>query len=264
MTVACIARVLRVATLLVGAFTVAPLAAQDRAAPAPVRVERGWPLAADGLVKIHNYVGRVRLIGWDRDSVHVSGTVAAHLSIFGGGTRAGIKLGPDGGQREARDVADLIVRVPAGANVSVRGAATDIEAEGLVTAADLSTVGGRITVRGAPQSLVAEAMDGSVTVSGTPSVFRARTATGAIVFDGAALDLALRTVSGAIDVRGGPVGTARLESIAGDVQFHATVQREGQITIETHGGDIEAVVPKESLSRVTARSFRGTARVRPR
>lgn len=238
--------------------------AQSAPAAPTVRVDRGWALAPNGLVKVHNYVGRVRLIGWDRDSVHVTGTVAAHLTIFGGGTRSGIKLGPDGGQREPRDVADLVVRVPAGANVSVRGAATDIEAEGLVSSADLSTVGGRITVRGAPQSLVAEAMDGSVTVSGTPTVFRARTATGAIVFDGAAFDLSLRTVSGSIDVRSGPIGSARLESIAGSVRLDATLQREAQVTIETHGGNIEAIVPKESLSRVTARSFRGTARVRPR
>ena len=71
-------------------------------------------------------------------------------------------------------------------------------------------------------------------------------------------------MSGPIAVRGGPIGTARLESVAGSVQLDATLQREGTVAIETHGGDIDVVVPKSQLSRIIARSFRGTARVRPK
>lgn len=228
----------------------------------PQRIARGWALAPTGLVKIHNYVGRVRVIGWARDSVDVTGTAAQHLQFLGGGTRDAIKLGPDGGQRDPRDAADLVVRVPAGATVSVRGASTDIDVEGLVNAVDVSTVSGRISVRGGAQSITVESMDGAVVVSGSPTVLRGRTASGTFSFDGTAVDLSVRTVSGTIDVRSGSIGSARLESIAGSVRMDAILQREGTVTIETHGGDIDVAVPKAQLSRVNARSFRGTARLR--
>lgn len=253
------ARIMSAALVVsLGLLSSGALAAQT----APRRIARGWALAPTGLVKIHNYVGRVRVIGWARDSVDVSGTVASHLEFMGGGTRDAIKLGPDGGQRDARDAADLVVRVPAGATLSVRGAATDIDVEGLVNSVDVSTVSGRIGVRGGAQSITVESMDGAVTVTGSPTVLRGRTASGPFTFDGTSVDLSVRTVSGVIDVRNGPIGSARLESIAGSVRVDATLQREGTVTIETHGGDIDVAVPKAQLSRVNARSFRGTARLR--
>jgi hypothetical protein len=234
----------------------APALAAQRA------VDLRWALDADGAVKVFNYVGRVRVVGWDRDSVVVTGTTASHLRMFGGGSRAGIKLGTEGDQRTAADSAILVVRVPVGANVWVRGAATDIEVEGLIGTVDVGTVSGRVSLRGSPRSAMVETMDGTLQVRGAPTVLRAKTASGRLEFTGAAREAVLGTVSGTVFVRGGPLGRTRIETVAGAVDLDATLETDAQLTIETHSGDIVAYVPKGSLSKVIARSFRGAISVR--
>lgn len=227
-------------------------------------VDQRWALDPDGAVKIYNYVGRVRVVGWDRDSVVVTGTIAPGLRIFGGGSRAAVKLGAEGDQRTAADSAVLLVRVPVNANVWVRGAATDIEIEGLVGSVDVGTVSGRLTLRGSPRSAVVETMNGALLVRGAPTVLRAKTASGTLSFDGAVTEAVFGTVSGRVEVRAGPLGRVRIESVAGDVDLEAALQTDGDITIETHSGNVDARVPKSSLPRVHVRSFRGTVRVHER
>lgn len=227
-------------------------------------VDQRWALDSDGAVKIYNYVGRVRVVGWDRDSVVVTGSVAPGVRIFGGGSRAAVKLGAEGGQRGAADSAVLLVRVPVGANVWVRGAATDIEIEGLVGSVDVGTVSGRLTLRGSPRSAIVETMNGALLVRGAPTVLRAKTATGSLTFDGAAAEAVLGTVSGRVEVRAGPLGRVRIESVAGDVDLEAALQTDGDVTIETHSGNVDARVPKSNIPRVHVRSFRGTVRVHER
>lgn len=228
-------------------------------------VDEGWALDADGIVKIHNYVGSVRVIGWDRDSVHVGGQRASHLQFFGGGTRRGIKLGPDGGQRSARDVADLVIRVPRGADVAVRGASTDIVVEGLIGIVDAATVVGRLVVEASPRALTAETMDGALRVRGNPATLRARTASGRLEFSGAAQDATLRSVSGRIVVSGGPIQLLRAETISGDIDFDARLARSADVALESHSGHIDAKGQKAGAgAKISARSFRGTARTLPR
>lgn len=248
-------RLLSILTLIALA---APALAAQRA------VDQRWALDPDGSVKIYNYVGRVRVVGWDRDSVVVTGTIAAGLRIFGGGSRAAIKLGAEGNQRTASDSAVLLVRVPVNANVWVRGAATDVEVEGLVGTVDVGTVSGQLTLRGSPRSAIVETMNGALSVRGAPTVLRAKTASGPLTFQGAAAEAVFGTVSGRVEVRAGPLGRVRIESVAGDVDLEAALQTDGEVTIETHSGNVDARVPKSSIPRVHVRSFRGTVRVHER
>lgn len=250
---------MRTLLLLLGAsLLAAPSLAAQRA------VDQRWALDPDGAVKIYNYVGRVRVVGWDRDSVVVTGSVAPGLRIFGGGSRAAVKLGAEGEQRSAADSAVLLVRVPVNANVWVRGAATDIELEGLVGSVDVGTVSGRLTLRGSPRSAIVETMDGALIVRGAPTVLRAKTASGTLSFDGAVTEGVFGSVSGRVEIRAGPLGRVRIESVAGDVDLEAALQSEGEVTIETHSGNVDARVPKSSIPRVHVRSFRGTVRVHER
>lgn len=248
--------------LLLGAAPLAtPLAAQRQ-------VTRGWPLDPDGAVKIHNYVGRVRIVGWDRDSVAVTGTVPARLALFGGGDRSGVKLAVDGEQRGAADSAVLEVRVPAGADVWVRGAATDIEVHGLIGTVDVGTVGGRVLVAGSPRNLTAETMEGALTIHGSPETLRAKTAGGPLEWEGRASEAHLVSVSGRIHVTGGPFERARIESITGAVRVQGSLRTDGRLTIETHSGQVDLHLPRNAPVRldVDAASVSGTGivtRVRP-
>lgn len=236
-----------------GILSLAALAALTaRPAAAQQRVERGWPLDPDGAVKVYNFVGRVRIVAWDRDSVAVTGTIPATHRFFGGGARGGVKFGVDGDQRELADAAVFEVRVPAGANVWVRGAATDIEASGLIGIVDIGTVSGRVVVTGAPRSLTAESMSGAVEVRGSPETLRAKTASGALTWDGGAQDAHLVSVSGTIRVAGGALERARVESVTGAVRLAASLRPDARVTIETHAGEVELFLPRAAPLRLDA------------
>src|SRR5690606_32728591 len=140
--------------------------------------ERQWALNPDGQVKIFNFVGSVRVVGWDRDSVSVTAPLPAGRRLFGGGDRSALKFGVEGEQRGPEHSAVLVVRLPANASVWIRGAATSIAVEGLIGIVDVGTVSGALRVRGSPRVLTAETMNGLLDVEGSPEVLRAITASG--------------------------------------------------------------------------------------
>lgn len=246
-----------IGVVIVAAVAVAarPGGAQ-RPAATQQTIQRGWPLAPDGSVKIHNLVGRVRIVGWDRDSVAVNGTVPATLRFYGGGGRSGVKLGVEGDQHGEASAAVLTVRVPATANVAVRGASTDIEVEGLLGTVDLATVSGRLHATGSPRALTVETMDGALTVLGSPEVLRARTASGALVWEGTAREATLTTVDGPVRVSQGPLERARVETISGRITVNATLQAAADLSIQTHGGSIDLTLGAGTPIHISADAAR--------
>lgn len=215
------------------------------------RVERGFALAAKGSVKIYNYSGSLRIIGWDRDSVHVAGTADAGARIFGGGSRDGVKLGVEGaGPGTPR--ADLVVRVPATAQVWARGAATAVAVEGLIGSVDVGSVGGDVRIEGAPSDLVVETMDGALEVLGSPGTLRARTASGALTWRGSGDGASLASVSGRVTAERGPLGAVRIETVTGNVVLAAALRSDASIVIESHAGSVELRIPTDTPFSVTA------------
>src|SRR2546425_11632790 len=93
------------------AFAVALLARQ---ATAQTRTDERWPLDSGGSERIMNPFGRVRVLGWDADSLAVSARLERQAGrFFAAGDVHVRKLGggpPDGGAG-----ADLGVHVPRGA-----------------------------------------------------------------------------------------------------------------------------------------------------
>lgn len=237
--------------LLAAAAVAAPVLATPTLG-AQQRVDRRWPFDADGAVKVFNFVGSVRVIGWDRDTVAVTGTIPAGFTFFGGGSRAGVKFGIEGDQRGAADAAVLEVRVPAGANVWVRGAATDIEVSGLIGIVDVGTVGGRLVVTGSPRALTAESMSGAVEVRGSPETLRAKTAGGTLSWEGSARDAHLVSVSGDIRVQAGPLERVLVENVTGAVHVAAALRPDARVTVETHAGNVALLLPRAAPLRLDA------------
>ena len=223
---------------------------------APTTVRAGWPLSPNGAVKIHNLVGRVRVIGWERDSISVEGTIPAGLRFYGGGGLSGVKLAIEGEQHGPSSAAVLIVRVPATSKVAVRGAQTEIEAEGLTGPVDLATVSGRLHVTGSPSDLLVETMDGDLTVIGSPGTMRARTASGAFVWEGSAREATITTVDGPVRITRGPLERARIETVSGRVLLDLSLHPRGDVLVETHGGDIELVLGVAEPVRLSADAAR--------
>lgn len=217
------------------------LAASDGAAQ--TKVSRGLKLNRDGAVRIYNLVGSVRVVGWNRDSVAVRGSLGKGNTLHMGGTGAGMKMFVEGVDERNPASADIEVSVPAGAKVWVKTATAGIDVSGVTGSLDLYVVSGNIKVTGNPADVNAEAIDGSITIVGSPSWVRAKSASGDVTLDGSSSDVTISTVSGKIDADGTRYEKAKFESVTGSIRFAGSFARGGLINFDTHSGSVEVGIP---------------------
>src|SRR5919201_3687717 len=183
-------------------------------------------------VRLGGAVSSVRVIGWDRDSIALTGALSQGSRMDGGpfagnSLVVGMKFFVNAPDESASRGNKLELRVPRNARVWIKLGSADIEASGVTGGLDLNIVGGSVRVSGRPRELIVESMGGSVDVSGFVSYGRIKTATGDITFQGTGEDMTVATVSGTIRVGDGSVERARFESVTGPIVFAADLVRGG-------------------------------------
>ena len=218
-------------------------------------IDRRMPLAPDGTIRITNLAGIVRLHGWDRDSIAVTGEVGrGSKGFFMGGDRTAVKLGVDIPNDDVTGAEPLTLEVwvPMGSRVRVKSTRGSIVVDGVTGSLDLGSTSGEIRVTGVPRELTVETMDGDMELEGAVVWLRARSAGGDITVRGGAEDLVSASVSGAVTVTGGPVRAARLETMTGNIVFEASIARGAVLDLGTHSGAVRVLLPKGSTPTVEA------------
>ena len=240
-------------------------------AGAQQRIEARWPFDAGGSVRIMNPFGRIRVIGWDADSLAVSGRLGKGAQagrFYAAGDARVRKLGVDVplGQSDSEvSRADLEVHLPRRASVWVKSATADIMVEGVDGTLDLNSVSGAIRVVGTPQDVSAETMDGVVEIAGGTGRARVKTVSGGILLRGASEDLGASTLSGTIVVRaagwqrgGTGVQRGKFESVTGDIRFEGEVGRGGVVELESQSGAVDVRVPATTVADFDLVTIGGT------
>ena len=226
-------------------------------ADAQQRVSRRIAVASNVSVKVWVSAGRVRLIGWDRDSLVVEGTIGKGDSFFFGGQGSAAKFGVDDlpGGKLAQPV-DLVAYVPRGGRVVMRSVTGSIEASNLSGA--FNTVAGDIRVTGVIEEVQVEAMDGSVHLDVTSPMARARTGSGSLEVGGRVEDLAVASVSGPITITAEGLLRGRLESVTGSIVFDAPLDRAASIDVDNHNGSVELRLARSLAGDFDLTSVLGT------
>jgi DUF4097 and DUF4098 domain-containing protein YvlB len=204
------------------------------------KVNQGWTLDRDASIRIHLAAGRLRVTGWDNDSMHVVGAVPAGGGRFyGGGAGKGAKLGIETSDWSgAGPASTLDVSIPRGARLWVKTASAAVEVTTVEGELDLTSVNGNLTVTGAPRVLTAETVDGIVLVDGARGVLRLRAGGGSIVVRNGGGDITAATVGGGIDVGAERLARGRLETVTGPITFSGNVASGATLDTETHSADI--------------------------
>ena len=232
---------------------------------AQIRVDHRRAVTPTASLRIMGGFAELHIVGWERDSVAVTGTIPKGARLegnFGGTTHdapaTGMKIFLELPDETQSSQAKIEMRIPARARLWVKGGSSVVTANGVTGSLDINVIGGSVQVAGAPHELTIEAMDASVHVDGSPEWVRAKTATGDIVFTGGSGDLSLSTVSGAITLGGGKVERAKLESVTGPVNFSGDVVTQGSLDVNTHSGDIDIAVSRKSSAEFDVASMTGT------
>ena len=235
---------------------IAPSAAAQRA------VEMRHAVSPTASVRIFGSFAELRIRGWDRDSVAITGTVPSDARFDGGFLTAGDGASPGAKffleSTSGTPSGKLELRVPAGARVWAKSGSATIDVDGVTGGLDLNIIGGSVRVVGRPHDLTVESMDGSVTIDGAPAWARLKTATGDIVFNGSSDDAGLTTVSGAIRVPAGHFERARIESVTGPVEFSGGLARGGTLDVDTHSGSIELRLSRKIAAEFDVATVSGT------
>ena len=229
-----------------------------------VAIERRGSVAHDASIRIYGAISSLRIIGWERDSLVITGTMPAGWRFDGGmgsrmtGPSRGAKFYVDAGTDTYPTAAALELRVPSRARVWAKSGSADVEVSGVTGGLDLNIVGGSVTVTSTPRELNIESMDGDVRVQAGASWLRVKTATGSIDVRGGSEDAGLSTVSGTIRVADGRYERAKLETVTGDVDYAGDIGYKGSVDITTHSGRVDLRLPPKPSIELDAATVTGT------
>jgi hypothetical protein len=199
-----------------------------------------------GFIRIFAHDGFVRVVGWDKDSLAVTGTVPEPrgdqfvVEI----TPKGAKVGLWGDADTRLPPSNITVYVPRASQVWVKTSGANVDVAGINGTLDLFSVTGTLNVTGTPRSIYAETMGGGVNVLNikTPAA-RLKTASGAIRTNGIVNELTAVTVSGNINAAIQSFGRARIESVEGPIRYVGSIPPQAVMDIINHSGSITLIIP---------------------
>jgi hypothetical protein len=199
-----------------------------------------------GFIRIALPEGAVRVIGWERDSLAVSGSVPEAFAVEI--TKQGAKVGSwsDGPNTGA---GRITVYVPARSQVWVKTTGADINIASITGGLDLFSVSGSVTITGNPREIYAETMAGEINLNHVKTASaRVKTASGVIKTSGDVADLTAVTVSGDINSAMSSFGRARLESVDGQIRYFGVIPGAAVLDVINHAGSITMVIPPQTAA----------------
>jgi hypothetical protein len=233
-------------------------------------VSRKLPAAPDGLVEIEMLSGSLRLVGWDREEVEMTGALEdprQEIEFEGGGSHTTIDIMPVEGTYHDDGETVVTVRVPHASRVEVETVSTSIEASDLTGTLTLETVSGDVSVKGNPHEVQIETVSGVISLE-----------------DGSGLEEGeFSTVSGEIRVKADfrNRGRFEFETVSGLIDLRVPAGLDADFEVSTFSGTIEnefgqkaerssSFLPAQELTfstgsggaRISLESFSGKIRIR--
>jgi DUF4097 and DUF4098 domain-containing protein YvlB len=213
--------------------------------------------APDGVVEIENSAGSIRVIGWDRAEVAVTGTLGARaegLDISGGARRTSISVDA----RNPHGVrSDLEIHVPTGSRVEIDSFAAQIEVSGVAGPVQAETVNGSVSVSGTSKEVEASSVNGDVSISGSPMRVKAESVNGSVSVRGASGELEASTVNGQLTVAGATFDHASLETVSGGIEFDGALAGHASLSINSVSGDVVLKLPAKLSAEFSITTFSG-------
>jgi DUF4097 and DUF4098 domain-containing protein YvlB len=251
--------------------------------------------ASTGTVEIAIHSGSLRVTGWSRGEVQVTGSLSRssdRVEVDGGGRTVEVRVASQRGGRAGG--ADLEVRVPAGSTLQVAVGSGRIVVNGITGSVEAESSSGPVTVQGNARSIEVMAQSGPVTIEGQTGTLDVTSLSGPVrVTANVRQRATIEALSGTVELLGS-VGEAQVEAMSGNVRVaNATGRVEleavsgnvtvsgarlrgsvesvsgsllvdgsvgGTLSLETHGGNVELRLPSGTNAEVNMETFSGGLR----
>ncbi len=218
-------------------------------------------LSKGGRLSVENIAGSVTVSGWDRNEVHITGTLGKgteRLDVDGNKNRLKVEVILP---RKARNVkgSHLHIKMPFGAELKVSTVSADIEVTDLRGELSLESVSGEIEVQADPTGFEAESVSGDLELILSGEVLEMATVSGDIVLKTETpRELEIGTISGDVEVISKWIGRIDFESISGDLDFAGEIRERG--SFNSQSGDLYIVFSKAPNAEFEIGTFSGDIR----
>jgi DUF4097 and DUF4098 domain-containing protein YvlB len=240
------------------AAAVLALTAMPGTVQAQQKVDEKRAASPDGVVEIENGAGSIKVIGWNRSEVTVTGTLGAGaegLTISGGAKKTSIEVETEGNPHGISS--DLEIHVPAGSRVEIESFAASVSVTDVTGTVSAEGVNNNIVITGAAKEVSAQTVNGTVEITGAATRVHAESVNGAVTIKGGGGSVEANTVNGRLSVAGGTFEHGSLETVAGGLRFEGDLARGAEIEATTVSGGVELVVPAGVSADFSITTFSG-------
>jgi DUF4097 and DUF4098 domain-containing protein YvlB len=201
-------------------------------------VEVRRPLAGDGRVGVEMISGSIRVLGWDKHEVQITGRLRfpdEQLEIDGTEDHLSIEIAPTEGRTSAEDES-IEIRMPRGARLEIETVSASIDASDLSGDVALSSISGDIRLKGDLRSVGIESVSGTITLEDGGDLHEGR----------------FETVSGEIRARANfrPRGDFDFETVSGTILLTVPAGLAADFEVQTFSGRIDSDFGTEDLRRL--------------
>jgi len=199
------------------------------AAWAATPINQTRPLEARGHVEIDNVKGSIQVRTWDKKEVHVGGSLGKgveKLTIEGDENDLVIKVeyprrDSGWGRDEKTEPTDLVINVPVLAELEIDSVSATVDVVGVAgESLEIDSVSGDVTVAAAPREAKIEAVSGDLQLT-----LNTREVTAS-------------TVSGDLRLKGKLNGEMSVETVSGNIEADTNGMRLRRVSASTVSGDV--------------------------
>lgn len=218
---------------------------------------------AGGDVHISNVAGSVKITTWNRNQVHVSGTLgtgAERLDVDSSDGNVDIRVVLPRESRHNVEGTDLVVQLPATSHLWADTVSANITASGLTAPVRLQSVSGDVDLTSKSPDIVAKSVSGNVHVRGSAqrAHIDAQSISGDVEISGVNGELEGKSVSGRVALTGSnTISRASINSTSGSIRFEAALDANGDYRFHTVSGDVTLDLPKLPAARFDVTTFSG-------
>jgi DUF4097 and DUF4098 domain-containing protein YvlB len=225
------------------------------------------PAKAGGDVRVDNLAGNVTVEGWDKNEVHVSGTLSPsaerlEFTSDDSGVTIRVILPHEGRNYQDDEGSDLVIDLPRGSRLDVSTVSADVVVKDVSGPQELGTVSGNITLTSSSTRVETKSVSGDVTVNGSGSKahVNASSISGTVYVTDMDGTLEASSVSGDVKVGHNKLSGATLSSTSGNLRCEGTLQKDGDYEFHNVSGDVELYFGATPDARFDVSSFSGDIR----
>ena len=214
-----------------------------------------------GLVKISNVTGSLRVVGWDKNVVKVSGKLGKNVQ--------GVNFTVTDSETDIRvrypknldnKGAWITVKVPHYSILRVSTVSANVTIVECQGAIDANTVSGSLVMYKVDGAIKAKSISGDLRISGGSEIVEVDTTSGRIDLHYCNGKVLANTVSGRVDITSEHINELKVKTTSGTINYRGGFLPKGSYNVKSVSGDIHLRLPEGTKANFTTKSMSGMTR----